>query len=485
MQLGAADRAAVDEADQRPADVERRLPMRQVEQLGQRFGLAMRVVRFQLKLGKREDVRMIQQVVEPVTRGVELDPIAGARGDERAPAAVFLHTEIQLFGACERCSEIVLVERDADMVDARHVPLTRLHNDVDGTTLELGQAQLEADAVELAPRDARLVARVLLAHAPVTRDELEAELRQIPRLDLADPARHQVVMKKLHEAGDSRLVAVIHWTFEPLQVIPLLLLAAVYAKRILSLRARGAAPPSWRVGLFALGVALLVAALVSPIDFYAERSFGLHMIQHILLGDLAPLALLGGLTGPVLRPLLRFVHPLRRIFHPFAALALWILGLYIWHLPFLYDAALRHDSVHALEHVSFFTGGILMWAPVLETIPMPEWFGTGAKLGYVAIVRVVTTVLGNVFVWPNTVFYKFYESAARPFGLSAIDDQRLAGSVMMIEGSLVTIIALAWLFLRLAAEGELRQRLLESGLDARAVRRAVRYGRAQELEQAR
>jgi putative membrane protein len=278
---------------------------------------------------------------------------------------------------------------------------------------------------------------------------------------------------------------VTHWAFEPLQVVPVLLLGALYARRVVSLRERGAAPPTWRVSLFTLGIVFLLTALVSPIDFYAERSFGLHMTQHILLGDLAPLALLGGLTGPVLRPLLRFVHPLRRIFHPFAALALWGLDLYVWHLPFLYEAALRHDSVHALEHVCFFSGGILMWAPVLETIPMPEWFGTGAKLGYVAVVRVVTTVLGNVFVWPNSVFYGFYERVGRPFGLSAIDDQRLAGSVMMIEGSLVTIIALAWLFLRLAAEGELRQRLLESGLDPRAVRRAVRYGRAQELEQAR
>ena len=165
--------------------------------------------------------------------------------------------------------------------------------------------------------------------------------------------------------------------------------------------------------------------------------------------------------------------------------ALWALNLYVWHLPFLYEAALRHDAVHALEHICFFTGGILMWTPVLETLPMPEWFGTGAKLGYVAVVRVVETVLGNVFIWPNSVFYSFYEHAARPFGMSAIDDQRLAGSVMMVEGSLVTIIALAWLFLRLAAEGEQRQRLLERGLDPRAVRRAVRYGRAQEFEQAR
>ena len=276
-----------------------------------------------------------------------------------------------------------------------------------------------------------------------------------------------------------------HWTFEPLQVVPVLLLAGLYARRVRTLRERGGAPPWWRVWLFGLGIVFLLAALASPIDFYAERSFGLHMTQHILLGDLAPLALLGGLTGPVLRPLLRFVHPLRRIFNPFAALALWAFDLYLWHVPFLYEAALRHDSVHALEHTCFFTAGILMWTPVLETIPMPEWFGTGAKLGYVAVVRVVSTVLGNVFVWPDTVFYKFYEGVARPFGLSAITDQRLAGSIMMVEGSLVTIVALAWLFLRLAAEGELRQTLLERGLDPRAVRRAVRYGRAKELERAR
>jgi len=276
-----------------------------------------------------------------------------------------------------------------------------------------------------------------------------------------------------------------HWTLDPLQVAPVLLLAALYARRVRTLRPRGTAPPWWRISLFGLGIALLLIALVSPLDYYVEKSFGLHMVQHILLGDLAPLALLGGLTGPVLRPVLRYVHPLRRIFHPFAALAIWAVNLYVWHVPFLYEAALRHDAVHALEHICFFSAGILMWAPVLETIPMPEWFGTGAKLGYVAVVRVVETILGNFLIWPNTVFYGFYERASRPWGLSALSDQRLAGSVMMIEGSLVTIVALAWLFLRLAAEGEQRQRLLERGYDPRAVRRAVRYGRAQELEQAR
>jgi cytochrome c oxidase assembly factor CtaG len=277
-----------------------------------------------------------------------------------------------------------------------------------------------------------------------------------------------------------------HWTLDPLQLLPLALLALAYAMRVRTLRRRGRPPPWWRVGLFALGIALLAVALASPIAYYGEESsFAFHMVQHVILGDLAPLALLGGLTRPILRPLLFLVHPLRHLFHPVGALAAWALILYSWHLPFLYDAALQHDSVHALEHAAFFTGGILMWAPVLETVPMPEWFGTGAKMAYVAVVRVVETVLGNVFIWANSVFYDFYADVQRPWGISAIDDQRIAGSVMMIEGSLVTICALSWLFLRLAEEGELRQRLLERGLDPRAVRRAVRYGRAKELEQAR
>jgi cytochrome c oxidase assembly factor CtaG len=137
--------------------------------------------------------------------------------------------------------------------------------------------------------------------------------------------------------------------------------------------------------------------------------------------------------------------------------------------------------VHALEHVCFFAAGLVVWLPVLETLPAPEWFGTGPKLAYIAGVRVVETVLGNVFVWSGTVFYGVYDRGEELWGISPLQDQGLAGAVMMIEGSLVTIVALSWLFLRLAREGELRQELLERGLDPRAVRRAVRYGRAQEL----
>ena len=58
--------------------------------------------------------------------------------------------------------------------------------------------------------------------------------------------------------------------------------------------------------------------------------------------------------------------------------------------------------MHALERIAFFAGGIVMWLPVLETLPSPEWFGTGPKLSYIAVVRLVETLLGNVFVWSGT-----------------------------------------------------------------------------------
>jgi hypothetical protein len=87
-----------------------------------------------------------------------------------------------------------------------------------------------------------------------------------------------------------------------------------------------------------------------------------------------------------------------------------------------------------------------------------------------------------VFVWGGGPFYDVYESGDEYLGLSPSADQSLAGSLMMLEGSLVTVVAIAWLFLRMAQEGEVRQRLLEGGHDPRAVRRAVRYRRWQELE---
>jgi putative membrane protein len=278
------------------------------------------------------------------------------------------------------------------------------------------------------------------------------------------------------------------WTADPLQLGLLALVGLAYVRRARTLRRRGQPVPGRRRFSFAVGLALAFLALASPIhELGEERLFSAHMLQHVLLGDLAALALVGGLTGPLLRPVLAVppIERLRVLAHPLVALPLWAVNLFVWHLPALYEAALRSEPVHALEHVAFFGFGALMWAPVVEVLPGPVWFGTAAKLGYIVVVRLVETVLGNIFFWSGSVFYGTYERAERIWGLSAQADQGTAGAIMMIEGSLVTIGALAWLFLRLGEEGELRQELLERGLDPRIVNRAVRYGRAEELHPGR
>jgi putative membrane protein len=274
------------------------------------------------------------------------------------------------------------------------------------------------------------------------------------------------------------------WTFAPLQLAPIGLVAIAYAVRARTLARRGQPVPGWRVALFSLGIALLVVAVATPIaEVGEEELFSFHMVQHLLLGDLAPLCLLAGVTGPLLRPLLALpgVMHLRVLANPFVALPIWAANLALWHLPAFYEGAVENSAVHALEHAAFFSAGLVLWLPVLETLPAPEWFGTGAKLAYIVGVRLVGTLIGNVFIWGGGPFYDVYETGDDYLGLSPSADQSLAGSIMMLEGSLVTIVAIAWLFLRMAQEGEIRQDLIERGVDERTARRAVRYRRWQEL----
>jgi cytochrome c oxidase assembly factor CtaG len=273
------------------------------------------------------------------------------------------------------------------------------------------------------------------------------------------------------------------WSFEPLQIVPTVVVAYLYVRRMRTLAGEGRPVSGWRQASFWTSMTLIVLALNSPIDALGEEHFFfVHMSQHVLLGDLAPLFFVLGLNGQILRPVLalRPVERLRVLAHPFVALPLWALNLYVWHVPFLYDAALHHSAVHALEHFCFFTFGCLMWEPVVETLPAPAWFGTGWKMGYVVVVRLLETVLGNVFIWSSSAFYSPYRHAPE-WGIAPVHDLNLGGVVMMAEGSIVTLSVLVWLFLKLAAEGETRQRLLEEGYDPRQVSRAVRYGRAEDL----
>jgi cytochrome c oxidase assembly factor CtaG len=124
---------------------------------------------------------------------------------------------------------------------------------------------------------------------------------------------------------------------------------------------------------------------------------------------------------------------------------------------------------------------------LLGPLPQPAWFGNLGKLIYIVAVRLTGTILGNVFLWSGTVFYPFYLTGDAHFHISPIADQNIAGAIMMIEESFLTLGLFCWLFLRTARESEERQDLLDyahaNGLelsDARAAR-AVAAGRGDEL----
>jgi cytochrome c oxidase assembly factor CtaG len=217
-------------------------------------------------------------------------------------------------------------------------------------------------------------------------------------------------------------------------------LAVLYAGAVLRVRRRGRPVSTRRMTAFAAGVAILVVAFVTPL----EHRFATHMLQHLLIGDLAPLCLVLGVDGPLLRPLLalRPVQRLRALAHPLVALPLWAANLVCWHLPVLYDAALRHGDVHALQHASFFACGTLLWAALLEPLPGPRWFTPSRKFLYVAGMWLVNLGLSQFFLWARAPLYTGYSLA----------DQRAGGGVMLFEGSAVMIGVVVWLLLRVLGE---------------------------------
>jgi putative membrane protein len=271
------------------------------------------------------------------------------------------------------------------------------------------------------------------------------------------------------------------WNLDPLELAVLALAGALYWRRARTLARRGPPVPPLRVVAFGAGLLTLFFALASPIDTIGEeRLFSVHMLQHLLLGDVGALLLVLGLDGRLLRPLLRvrLVHRLRVLAHPLVALPLWGANFVVWHLPVLFDAALRHDAVHALQHSLFVALGMLMWAALLEPLPGPAWFTAPWRIPYVLGMWLVMLVLSQVFIWSSHVYYPPYAHDATLWGLTHLSDQKAGGGVMLVESALTMLPALVWVLLRVLKESEARQQLVDAGVAPATAARAARYGRA-------
>jgi cytochrome c oxidase assembly factor CtaG len=274
--------------------------------------------------------------------------------------------------------------------------------------------------------------------------------------------------------------------------ISVLLLWLPYRRRCNTLqRTHRQTVPGWRQACYAAGLVVLALALSPPVDKLADELLVAHMAEHLLIGDFAALLIVLGFTGPLLAPLLRIksIGWLRVFAHPVVAVVAWATNFYVWHLPGLYQAALRNDWLHAVEHATFLGFGIAVWMGLLGPLPKPQWFGNGARLVYIIVVRLVGTVLANAMIFAGSVWYPYYRAGDAHWHISSLADQISAAGLMMVEESLLTIGLFCWLFLKVAREGEERQELLDYAaahgvaLDERRAARAIAAGRGEELRE--
>jgi len=252
-------------------------------------------------------------------------------------------------------------------------------------------------------------------------------------------------------------VAHAAWSAPPVVLAVTAVAAALFVQGWLRLRGRGRRDhASWRrLALFALGLAVALAGIVTPIDSLGEDELlSLHMLQHVLIGDLAVALCIVAMRGPlfvfmlpprVLAPVAR--SRLRRgtrvLLGTYSAWILHAAALWAWHVPALYDAALEHDALHDLEHACWVVAGILVWTLLVD----PGSHGRLSKAGRVALAAAMFgcgQILTDVLVFSFHGLYPAYEGA---FGLSARTDQQLAGLVMMVE-QLLTLGTLVLLLLR-------------------------------------
>lgn len=215
----------------------------------------------------------------------------------------------------------------------------------------------------------------------------------------------------------------------------------LYVQAVVRLRRRGRPDLAdrTRIACFAAGIVLVPVALVA-LDGPADTNLAVHMTQHVLLGDLAAALLVLSVRGPlalfllppaVLRPLAR--TPLRRLVRPKVAYALWAVNLGVWHVPWLYDIALRHDAVHYAEHACWATTGLLVWTVLLD-----DRRRAGQRVALAAAVFATGQILTDVLVFSFHPLYPAYPS---------VHEQQLAGVVMMAE-QVLTLGTLALVLLR-------------------------------------
>jgi cytochrome c oxidase assembly factor CtaG len=252
----------------------------------------------------------------------------------------------------------------------------------------------------------------------------------------------------------------LSWTWSPGILVILALCLGVYVLAWRRVRrtagARGAGV--WRLVAFAGGLAAFFIAVATPIARLGEQLFVAHMAQHILLLDVGPILLIAGLAPALLSPVVRRGQPvaraLRGLGHPAVAVLGYAVTLWVSHIPAVYELALRNGTVHALQHAVFAAAGLLFWWHVISPLRSRRLLRGPRPVAYLGAAKFLTGVLASALAFSPLGAYAFYAQQPRWWGLTAVDDQRAAGGLMMTEELTLMTVAVAVLFIRMLAESE-------------------------------
>jgi putative membrane protein len=237
------------------------------------------------------------------------------------------------------------------------------------------------------------------------------------------------------------------WSANPDALVVVPGLAIAYAVAVLLFPTR-----PWRIACFAGALLLLLAIYLTPLNHLAlHYLLSAHLLQNVVAAEWAPaLAVLGippRLAGRALE-----VPAIRALTRPAVALPLWLGVYFVWHVPWIYDTALRHPStlLH-LEHTTYFLAGCALWWPVVH-----GRYSSGFKALYLFAAFVLASPLGLILALVPTAIYDFYADVPRLWGLSRLADQQIAGVTMAGEQAVVFFFAFALYFARFLREEDAR-----------------------------
>ncbi len=239
------------------------------------------------------------------------------------------------------------------------------------------------------------------------------------------------------------------WHLEPSIITGALIILGLY---IFQTARIGEAVSEWRIGAFLAGWLTMFLALASPLDGAAHRLLSMHMLQHVLLSTIGPPLVLLGLNEALLEPVTRLpwlMSVLKKITLPVVTGPVFILNMWFWHIPPIYELALTHLPIHICMHLAFMGTGLLFWWPVIQ--PLPRHLGRvseGARLLYLFATGFPMELQALLLLASGTVIYSFYSRAPGLWGVPPLEDQQIAGLIMGAIGQVASFIGVTWLFFR-------------------------------------